>query len=124
MTLEARKIRLVMELRQARMILNDVMEEWLQLEAEDQRDLLFRALDARFSMAEWILWAIHKATRETEEAIADSLRALVAARHADDRTGRGTALHLLAACYDSLGRGDEASRLRAAAFGKPLLDSI
>lgn len=42
----------------------DVMEEWLQLEAEDQRDLLFRALDKRFAMAEWVLWAVHAATRD------------------------------------------------------------
>jgi hypothetical protein len=41
----------------------DVMEEWLQLEAEDQRDLLFAALDQRFAMAEWVLWAIHQATK-------------------------------------------------------------
>jgi hypothetical protein len=41
----------------------DVMEEWLQLEAEDQRDLLFSALDKRFALAEWVLWAIHQATR-------------------------------------------------------------
>ncbi len=45
---------------------NDVMEEWLQLEAEDQRDLIFRALDKRFSMAEWILWAVHAVTKEVE----------------------------------------------------------
>jgi hypothetical protein len=46
---------------------NDVMEEWLQLEAEDQRDLLFRALDKRFSMAEWVLWGIHGATSDSDE---------------------------------------------------------
>ncbi|HMV68496.1 MAG TPA: helicase-associated domain-containing protein, partial [Myxococcota bacterium] len=39
----------------------DVMEEWLQLEPEDQRDLIFRALDRRFEMAEWVLWAVHAA---------------------------------------------------------------
>ncbi|MFT4622363.1 MAG: hypothetical protein ACI8PZ_001019 [Myxococcota bacterium] len=44
----------------------DVMEEWLQLEAEDQRDLLFRALDKRFAMAEWVLWAIHAATKASD----------------------------------------------------------
>jgi hypothetical protein len=43
----------------------DVMEEWLQLEAEDQRDLLFRALDERFELAEWVLWAIHQATHRS-----------------------------------------------------------
>ncbi|MCA9492446.1 MAG: hypothetical protein KC621_21080, partial [Myxococcales bacterium] len=37
----------------------DVMEEWLQLEPEDQRDLVFRALERRFEMAEWVLWAVH-----------------------------------------------------------------
>ncbi len=41
----------------------DVMEEWLQLEAEDQRDLLFRALEKRFQHGEWILWAVHAATQ-------------------------------------------------------------
>ncbi len=41
----------------------DVLEEWLQLEAEDQRDLVFRALEKRFDLAEWVLWAIHEATR-------------------------------------------------------------
>lgn len=48
---------------------HDVTEEWLQLEAEDQRDLLFRALDKRFSMAEWVLWAIHAATSATAKDI-------------------------------------------------------
>ncbi len=42
----------------------DALEEWLQLEAEDQRDLVFRALDKRFEQAEWVLWAIHEATRD------------------------------------------------------------
>jgi hypothetical protein len=37
----------------------DVMEEWLQLEPEDQRDLIFRALEKRFDLAEWVLWAVH-----------------------------------------------------------------
>lgn len=37
----------------------DLLEEWLQLEPEDQRDLVFQALEKRFDMAEWILWAIH-----------------------------------------------------------------
>lgn len=54
----------MVELRGEYLALNrDVMEEWLQLEAEDQRDLLFSALDKRFSMAEWVLWAIHAATQ-------------------------------------------------------------
>jgi hypothetical protein len=55
----------MVELRGEYLCLNsDVMEEWLQLEAEDQRDLLFRALDKRFSLSEWVLWAIHAATQE------------------------------------------------------------
>lgn len=37
----------------------DVVEEWLNLDAEDQRELIFQALEARFPYAEWILWAIH-----------------------------------------------------------------
>jgi hypothetical protein len=37
----------------------EVVEEWLLLEPEDQRDLVFRALDKRFPMAEWVLWAVH-----------------------------------------------------------------
>ncbi len=53
----------VVELRGEYLSLNhDVMEEWLQLEAEDQRDLLFRALEKRFSLSEWVLWAVHGAT--------------------------------------------------------------
>lgn len=53
----------MVELRGEYLSLNrDVMEEWLQLEAEDQRDLLFRALEKRFHLAEWVLWAIHAAT--------------------------------------------------------------
>lgn len=39
----------------------EVVEEWLQLEPEDQRDLVFRALDRRFEMAEWVLWAVNSA---------------------------------------------------------------
>ncbi len=42
----------------------ELTEEWLQLEPEDQRDLIFRALDGRFEMAEWVLWAIHGADGE------------------------------------------------------------
>src|SRR5262249_10323745 len=53
----------MVELRGEYLALNrDVLEEWLQLEAEDQRDLLFAALDKRFALAEWVLWAIHGAT--------------------------------------------------------------
>lgn len=58
----------MVELRGEYLALNrDVLEEWLQLEAEDQRDLLFRALDERFPLAEWVLWAIHAATLESLE---------------------------------------------------------
>ena len=35
------------------------IEEWLQLEPEDQRDLVFNALDKRLPSAEWLIWAIH-----------------------------------------------------------------
>jgi Fe2+ transport system protein FeoA len=52
----------MVELRGEYLSLNrDVMEEWLQLEPEDQRDLLFRALDKRMAMGEWILWSIAEA---------------------------------------------------------------
>ncbi len=62
----------MVELRGEYLSLNrEVMDEWLKLEREDQRDLLFRALEDRFPMAEWVLWAIHAATRgedgQTEE---------------------------------------------------------
>jgi len=50
----------MVELRGEYLALNrDVLEEWLGLETEDQRDLIFRALDRHFHMGEWILWAIH-----------------------------------------------------------------
>ncbi len=53
----------MVELRGEFLSLNrDVMEEWLQLEPEDQRDLMFRALNKRFALAEWVLWAIDKAS--------------------------------------------------------------
>jgi len=42
----------------------DVVEEWLQLEPEDQRDLVFRAVDRTFDMGEWVLWAIESASSE------------------------------------------------------------
>jgi len=62
----------MVELRGEYLALNrDVMEEWLQLEAEDQRDLLFSALDKRFAMAEWVLWAIHQATGGTFKGASD-----------------------------------------------------
>lgn len=50
----------MIELRGDRITVNrDVVEEWLQLEPEDQRDLVFRALEKRFPLSEWVLWAIH-----------------------------------------------------------------
>ncbi len=36
-----------------------VVEEWLQLDPEDQRNLVFRALDKRMAFAEYVLTAIH-----------------------------------------------------------------
>lgn len=58
----------MIELRGEYLSLNvDVTEEWLQLEAEDQRDLLFRALEKRFLMAEWVLWAVHGALKSGGE---------------------------------------------------------
>ncbi len=58
----------MVELRGEYLALNrEVLEEWLQLEAEDQRDLLFRALDERFPLAEWVLWTIHATTKESWE---------------------------------------------------------
>ena len=36
-----------------------VVEEWLQLDPEDQRNLVFRALDKRMPFAEYVLTAIH-----------------------------------------------------------------
>jgi hypothetical protein len=55
----------MVELRGEYLELNrEVMEEWLQLEPEDQRDLIFRALERHFEMAEWVLWAVHAAAGE------------------------------------------------------------
>ena len=52
----------LIELRGEYLSLNrDAMEEWLQLEPEDQRDLLFVALNKRAPQSEWVLWAIHEA---------------------------------------------------------------
>jgi len=42
----------------------EVVEEWLNLDPQDHRDLIFRALDRRFPYAEWILWAIHSGKGE------------------------------------------------------------
>jgi len=64
----------MVELRGEYLSLNrEVMDEWLGLESEDQRDLIFRALDKRFSMAEWVLWAIHAATRPEGDEAPESL---------------------------------------------------
>jgi len=58
----------MVELRGEYLSLNrDVMEEWLGLEPEDQRDLMFRALDKRFPLAEWVLWAIHTTMGDDRE---------------------------------------------------------
>lgn len=58
----------MVELRGEWLSLNrEVLEEWLTLEPEDQRDLMFRALDKRFPLAEWVLWAIAAATEEDAE---------------------------------------------------------
>jgi hypothetical protein len=42
----------------------EVAEEWLQLDRQDQRDLIFRALDKGFPYAEWVLWAVHAGNGE------------------------------------------------------------
>ncbi|RME23755.1 MAG: hypothetical protein D6798_12885, partial [Deltaproteobacteria bacterium] len=50
----------MVELKGDRLIVNRaVVEEWLNLDPEDQRDLVIAALDKRFPLAEWVLWAIH-----------------------------------------------------------------
>jgi len=52
----------MVELRGDRLAVNHaVLEEWLQLDARDQRDLIIAALGERFPHAEWVLWAIHQA---------------------------------------------------------------
>ncbi len=49
----------LVELRGDRLSVNrSVVEEWLQLDPEEQRDLVFAALDKRFSSAEWVLWTV------------------------------------------------------------------
>lgn len=49
----------MVELKGDRLAVNRaVVEEWLQLDPEDQRDLVFASLDKRFHNAEWVLWAI------------------------------------------------------------------
>jgi hypothetical protein len=58
----------LVELRGEYLQLNrDATDEWLNLEPEDQRDLVFRALDKRFSMAEWVMWAIHQASSTSDD---------------------------------------------------------
>ena len=53
------------ELRGDRLAVNrDVVEEWLFLDPQDQRDLAFSALGKRFDYAEWVLWAVHSAKGE------------------------------------------------------------
>lgn len=55
----------LVELRGDHVAVNrDVVEEWLNLDPQDQRDLIFRALDQRFNYAEWILWAVHSGKGE------------------------------------------------------------
>ena len=67
----------MVELRGEYLSLNrEVMEEFLQLEPEDQRDLIFSALNRRFPMGEWVLWAIDQAAGESDGWIAE--RPLVA----------------------------------------------
>ena len=64
----------MVELRGEYLSLNrEVTDEWLQLESEDQRDLVFRALDKRFPLAEWVLWAIHGATQPEKNQKAENL---------------------------------------------------
>ncbi|MEC7239918.1 MAG: helicase-associated domain-containing protein [Myxococcota bacterium] len=41
-----------------------VVEEWLNIDRQDQRDLIFRALDKSFPYAEWALWAVHSGQGE------------------------------------------------------------
>ncbi|TNE85074.1 MAG: WYL domain-containing protein [Deltaproteobacteria bacterium] len=58
----------LVELRGEYLSLNrDATEEWLNLEPEDQRDLVFRALEKRFDMAEWVMWAVHNAAASSDE---------------------------------------------------------
>ena len=55
----------LVELRGDRLaVMREVVEEWLQLDPQDQRDLLFKALDARFKYAEWVLWSVHSGKGE------------------------------------------------------------
>jgi len=52
----------MVELKGDRLSVNRaVVEEWLQLEPEDQRDLVFASLEKRFHNAEWVMWAVRDA---------------------------------------------------------------
>ncbi|MFM2247994.1 MAG: hypothetical protein RL071_4069 [Pseudomonadota bacterium] len=50
----------MVELKGDRLSVNRaVVEEWLALDDNDRRDLLFLSLDKRFPLSEWVLWAVH-----------------------------------------------------------------
>jgi hypothetical protein len=50
----------MIELRGDRVAVSrEVVEEWLNLDPDDQRELIFLALEKRFTYAEWVLWAVH-----------------------------------------------------------------
>jgi len=50
----------LVELKGDRLSVNrGVVEEWLQLDPEDQRDLVFASLEKHQPLAEWVIWAIH-----------------------------------------------------------------
>ncbi len=49
----------MVELRGDRISVNtEAVEQWLNLDPEDQRELIFHALEQRFPHAEWIMWAL------------------------------------------------------------------
>jgi len=51
----------MVELRGDRLGVNrSVLEEWLQLDDDDRKDLVFTSLERRFSLAEWVMQAIHE----------------------------------------------------------------
>ncbi len=55
----------LVELRGDRLAVNrEVVEEWLRMDSEDQRDLIFSALDQRFTYSEWVMWAVHSGKGE------------------------------------------------------------
>jgi len=50
----------MVELRGDRLSVNRaVLDEWLQLDPEDQRNLILSSMEKRFPHAEWVLWAVH-----------------------------------------------------------------